>query len=291
MGHDSGSDDGYTSQHAEYSDLYYGDGLAWMPAVDATRAFFASLQPDIVGFQEIFYSEECAAIPEEARADFICEEWSAGDPTVAQVVLGDGYQVMCNPGKSDKCAAVSRAFGSFRGCAEDFCLEGMDGYPVEDCGSGARVGRAVIDLTGGGTLTLINYHGTSGLTAEEEQCRASQVDQVFVDLGDGSPGANGVQNLALGDLNTDPGRMALYDPSAARWLDFVGDDLAFHFITEVGEDAPASYQDALSIDHVMSDAAAGSCWVAGLTEGHPAVIDAVYFDHKPIVCPVELPLP
>jgi len=294
LSHDSPPDDGYTSQHAAYSDQYYGDGLAWMSAVEATGAFFDAVQPDVVGFQEIFYSEECASIPTEARVDFICEDWSAGDPTVAQLVLGDGYQVMCNPGKPDKCAAVKKSFGSFRGCSSDFCLEGMDGYPVQDCGSGARVGRALIDLAGGGTLTLVNYHGSSGLTADEEQCRVAQVDQVFVDLGDGEPGASGAQNLVIGDLNTDPGRMALYDPSAARWLDFVAadpGDAPFHFITDVGEDAPASYQDALSIDHVMGDSAEGSCWVAGLTEGHPAVIDAVYFDHKPIVCPAELPIP
>ena len=29
MGHDNEPDDGYTSAHAEISDQYYGDGLAW----------------------------------------------------------------------------------------------------------------------------------------------------------------------------------------------------------------------------------------------------------------------
>lgn len=70
---------------------------------------------------------------------------------------GDGYQVMCNPGKPDKCAAVKKSFGSFRGCADDFCLEGMEGYTVPDCGSGARVGRAILDRVDGGTLTLVNH--------------------------------------------------------------------------------------------------------------------------------------
>ena len=40
----------------------------------------------------------------------------------------------------------------------------------------------------------------------------------------------------------------------------------------------------------MSDVATGSCWAAGLTMAHPAVIDAIYFDHKPIVCAVEVPI-
>jgi hypothetical protein len=32
-------------------------------------------------------------------------------------------------------------------------------------------------------------------------------------------------------------------------------------------------------------------WAAGITEGHPAVIDAIYFDHVPIVCEISGDLP
>lgn len=34
----------------------------------------------------------------------------------------------CHSGKPDKCAAVKRSFGSFRGCGDDFCLEGLMGF-------------------------------------------------------------------------------------------------------------------------------------------------------------------
>ena len=288
MAHDREPDDGYTSQHGVYSDEYYGDGLAWTPAVEATRSFFAEVEPDIVVFQEIFFSDECENIPAEARQDFVCESWQAGDPTVANLVLGEGYQVMCHPGKNDKCAAVKREFGTFRGCDADFCLEGMDGYRVEDCGRGARVGRGVIDLADGGTVTLVNFHGTSGFNADERDCRVRQVEQVFVDLGDGEPGVNGERNLVMGDLNTDPGRLTAADPSAVRWNDFVGDGEPFHFISEVGRDAPPTYANYMNIDHVIADVIGGSCWAAGVTEGNPDVIEAVYFDHKPVVCVVEM---
>ena len=289
MAHDAPPDDGYTSAHAALSDEYYGDGLAWIPAIDAVEAFFEAVDPDIVAFQEVFYSEECATIPQDAWTDFVCERWTAGDPTVAQQVLGEGFQVMCMPDHPDKCAAVNRRFGSFRGCDSDFCLEGLDGFRVETCGSGARVGRGVIDLVEGGTLTLVDYHGSSGLTEEDQACRVRQVEQVFVDLGDGEPGANGERNLVMGDLNTDPCRLASVDPSAARWTDFVGDGLDFHFITDCGPRVEETYAALFNIDHVMSDAARGTCWAAGVTDGHPAVIDAIYFDHHPIVCDVWLP--
>ena len=274
MTHDAEPDDGYTGAHAVTSDTHYGDGLAWIPAVDATAQWFAELKPDIVVFQEIFHSEDCAIIPPDQHADFVCERWQAGDPVVAQEVLGPDYEVRCHPGKNDKCIAVRSAFGS---------LGELDGFDVEGCGSGARVARGLIERTDGSELTVVNYHGSSGLTPEDQDCRTRQVDQVFVDLGDGEPGANGSRNLVMGDLNTDPGRWGDIDTSAARWNDFVGDkgDLQFH--TEVGPEAEPSYLLA-NIDHVMSDAFSGDCWTAGISEGHDDVIDAVYFDHKPAVC-------
>ena len=289
MGHDLPPDDGYTSAHAKLSDQYYGDGLAWHKAVTATKAWFAQVNPDVVVFQEIFYAGDCPGIPQTAYKDFYCETWKAGDPTVAQEVLGTGYQVMCHVGKSDKCAAVKKSFGTFQGCKTDFCLEGLEGFPVKDCGSGSRIGRGTIDLVGGGTLTLVNVHGSSGVNGDDMDCRVKQFEQVFVDLGDGKPAASGVRNLIMGDLNTDPGRVALFDKSAARWNDFVGSGKKFHFISDVGPLAPPSYSGLFNIDHVVSDVGKGSCWIAGVTAGHPVVLDAVYFDHKPVVCAVTLP--
>jgi hypothetical protein len=288
MGHDGEPDDGYSSDHAAFSDEYYGDGLAWWPAVAATTTFLAEVAPDVIAFQEIFHPEECAEIPSEAQADFICETWRPGDPTVAQAVLGAGYQVMCIPDHPDKCAAVKRAFGTFRGCEDDLCIDGLFGTRVEECGSAPRVGRGIVDLVDGGALTVLAVHGTSGMSEEDMACRARQVEQIFVDLGDGEPGIHGERNLILGDFNTDPGRMAGYDPSADRWNDFVTGD-PFAFLTAVGEDAPPTYADLLNIDHVISDSATGSCWHAGVTEGHAEVIDAIYFDHLPAVCELEIP--
>jgi len=286
MGHDGEPDDGYSSEHAGYSDEYYGDGLAWTPAVTATTTFLADVAPDVIAFQEIFHSDECAEIPSEAQQDFVCETWLDGDPTVAQLVLGEGYQVMCIPDHPDKCAAVNRTFGSFQGCDDDLCLEGLFGTRIEGCGSASRIGRGVIDLEAGGTLTLVAIHGTSGLTDEDKECRALQVDQVFVDLGDGEPAANGDHNLIMGDLNTDPGRWADIDISAERWNEYVTGE-TFYFLTEVGEDAPPTYAGLTNIDHVISDSATGACWHAGVTDDHAEVIDAIYFDHVPAVCVLE----
>ena len=207
-------------------------------------------------------------------------------------MLGAGYQVACNLGKTDKCLAVKRRFGTIRGCAGDLCLDGLAGSRVDGCGSGSRIGRGIIDLPDGGAVTVVAVHGTSGLTAEDQACRARQVEQIFVDfgLGDG-PAANGTPALILGDFNTDPGRFAPADISAVRWRDFAGPRKPFHFLTPMGPDVPGSYGGLFNIDHVVSDAFEGTCWIAGVTAGHPDVNDFVYFDHKPHVCALEWTAP
>jgi endonuclease/exonuclease/phosphatase family metal-dependent hydrolase len=284
MGHDEPPDDGYSSAHAAFSDQYYGDGLAWRPAVVATRDFLAGVRPDLVAFQEIFDPEACPGIPPEARADFVCETWQPGDGHVAEMVLGAGYQVACHPGSPDKCVGLRRSFGSFRGCGEAVCPGALEGSRIPGCGSSTRVARGVVELVAGGELCVVSVHGTSGMNADDQACRALQVERVFVDLGDGRPAASGERNVILGDFNTDPGRLASFDPSAVRWNDFTGPGKGFHFVSPVGPDAPPSYAGLFNIDHVVSDALEGSCWAAGVSPGRPRVIEARYFDHAPLVC-------
>ncbi|MFT5354335.1 MAG: endonuclease/exonuclease/phosphatase family metal-dependent hydrolase [Polyangiales bacterium] len=282
--------DGYTNAQAMISDQHYGDGLAWDLAVDATRRWLSEVEPDVIVFQEIFYSDECVSVPEEARTGFVCEDWSPGDESVIQEILGPGFQIACQLDKTDKCAAVRTSVGAFRGCESSFCLDGLDGARVPDCGGGSRVGRGVIDLVDGGTVTLATMHGTSGIGDGDQSCRTQQIEQLFVDLGDGSgePAANGTRNLVMGDLNLDPFRSLPFDSSATRLAEFVGEGLPFSYITEVGEGAPGSYATLFDIDHVMSNAFVGRCWHAGLSEGHEErVYEPSYFDHLPVVCDVQ----
>ncbi len=276
---------GYGSEQAGWSDAWYGDGLAFLAVMEDTRAWFESTQAQVVAFQEIFYSGDCGAIPEEYTPGFVCESWQQGDPTVAQWVLGDGWQVACHPGRNDKCGAVREDFGRFVGCDSDLCLEGLQGGEIDGCGSGTRVGRGTLELTDGGSLTLVSVHGSSGLSQEDQDCRKLQFQQVFEDLGDGEPAANGERNLIMGDMNTDPGRATEADESAAYLAQQV-DGERFHFVTEAGADAEPSYAGIFNIDHVISDHLDGDCSIAGLTEDDPPVSEIVFFDHKAVACSV-----
>jgi hypothetical protein len=281
---DDKPNDGFHQQQHEYCDEWYGNGLAWKPFVEQTRSFLEEVDPDVVAFQEIFWNGECPDIPPEAQVGFTCEDWNPGDPTVAQMILTGDWQIACNPGRPDNCAAVNRRFGSFRDCDEDFCLDGTKGFTIKGCGKGARVGRSVIDLVDGGTLTLVNLHGTSGFTEDDMACRVKQFEQAFIDLGDGEPAANGSRNLIMGDFNTDPARMVEDDPSAASLVESVGPGKTFYFITDVGMEARPTYGGFFNIDHVISDMFDGPCWTAGVTPGHPLVTESISFDHRPIVC-------
>jgi len=276
---------GFGPEEARVADRWYGNGLAFLPAMEAVRAWLENSEPDVVAFQEVFHPEDCAAIPPEAWPGFVCEQWTPGTRTVMQRVLGPGWQVACHSGKPDKCAAVHRRFGRFRGCQEDLCLEGLEGTTVEGCGKGARVARGVVDRWDGqGPLTLISVHGSSGIQPDDQECRVRQFRQVFEDRGDGRPLADGEVHLILGDFNTDPGRMADADPSAAFLQDHVGPGTPFHFVTEVGPDAPPSYGGLFNIDHQISDHLEGMCVIPGVTEGVPPVADFPCFDHHPVIC-------
>lgn len=277
---------GYTDEEAAISDEHYGNGLAWVEAIEDLRIFLESVDADVVVFQEIFHSEDCPMIPMDARAGFVCETWAAGDPTVAQTAVGPGWQIACHLGKNDKCAAVRRSFGQFVGCSSDLCLDGLDGAQVPSCGGGSRIGRGRIQLTNGSTITVVNVHGTSGLTGSDRSCREQQFEQVFLDLGDGSglPAASGGQSVVLGDFNTDPGRHTTFDSSARRLNDFVGGASPFQFVSPVGDQAPPSYAGLFNIDHVISDGFVGECWIAGVSPNHPDITSIVIFDHKPLVC-------
>lgn len=283
LDHDAAPDDGYTGAHAAVSDAWYGDGLAWSPAVAAVTTWMETVQPDVVGVQELFWAGGCSEIPAEHHPDFFCEDWARGDASVLETVLGPDFQIACHPGKPDKCVAVRSAWARIRGCEDAVCMDGLDGWGVEGCGQGARVARAELDLRDGSELVVVHVHGSSGLSADDQACRVAQVDQVFVDLGDGRPGVLDGPALVLGDLNTDPHRFLASDDSAQRWAEHI-DQQGFHWLTQVGPDAPGSYAGLADIDHMASDSLTGDCTIAGVQDALPAVLDAVYFDHHPVVC-------
>lgn len=284
--HDDGPDDEYTSIQAKSADTWYGNGLAWLPAIEAVRKFIQKEDPDVVALQEVFDCRECASVPVEHRRGFVCETWAPGEESVARRVLGPDFQIAYHPEKPSKCLAVHRRLGKLLGCRGGNCDDALEGIPIEGCGSGARVARATVQRPDGSLLTIISVHGTSGLKPADQQCRVRQVERIFVDFGDGTPGVRPDNNLILGDFNTDPWRVRDIDASAKRWNDFAGPGKSFQFISKMGPDAPGAYQGFADIDHIVSDTFVGTCRYPGVGEDSPSVWDSVLFDHVPVVCTI-----
>ena len=283
LGHD-GDDNAYTQEMADIADALYENSLSWNPAEDALREHLAAVRPHVAVFQELFYDGWCADIDVDPALNFVCDGYTPDRPLQIARLLGEDYQIACAPGQPDNCAGIRRDFGRFLdGCPEDaVCLEGLDGSgPPSGCSRGARVGRIRAETVSGVPFTLVNVHGSSGVTGEDMDCRVDQFRQIFVDRGDGQPAADGTINLVMGDLNTDPFRMTGVDPSAVEWASFVGEGKDYRYISaRDADDTTPSYQGFTHIDHIASDTLerdGTGCTVAPLWEG-------TYWDHLPVTC-------
>lgn len=270
---------GYGPAEADRSDRWYGNGLAWPAVMRDVQAFFDEVDADIVALQEVFYSGQCGDIPVPARQGFVCENWQPGDRTVAQSILGDAYQVACHPGKPDKCLALHRRLGRFEGCADVFCLHGLEVLDEGVCGSGNRVAAASVQLASGGSLRIVHIHGTSGLARTDAACRFEQVESVFA-----AGGAAPEFGIVLGDFNTDPGRTRWLDQSARALWRFTTPPGKYRFMTEVGLFVRPTIAPFFNIDHILAAGMRGECWGAGVTRDRPPVSDLEYLDHTAIVC-------
>lgn len=270
---------GFGAAQAETADRWYGNGLAWPAVMHDVQTFLRAVDADIVALQEVFYSAQCGDIPYAARQGFVCEGWQPGDPTVAQRLLGEDYQLACHPGKPDKCLGVHRRLGAIDGCSDAFCPAGLEGLDDDGCGSGNRVAAATVQLAGGGSLRVVHLHGTSGLSPADAGCRLGQVEAVFAD------GAAAAEfGLVLGDFNTDPGRVAWLDPAARLLRRFTRPPRDYRFMTAIGLFARPTFLSFLNIDHVLAAGMHGECRAAGRTPGLPPVSEIVYLDHTAVVC-------
>jgi len=273
----------FSRELASIADKHYGNGLAWLPAVEATRDFIAQQRPHIIGFQEIFDPSRCAKIRAELHQDFVCEYWRSGDRSVVEYITGKNYQVACHKGTSEKCLAVRKDFARIRGCHQDYCENFLEGRIISGCGSKSRLGKAVLDTYGGKVLNVIHIHGTSGFSGEDRKCRKRQFRSIFEEELGKAPLIGRAANIVLGDFNTDPRRLRWFDSSARKLKSYVK-GTPFQFINDKADQRDPTYAGIVSIDHVISDDFVGKCKVAGISEELPAVLKTSYFDHKPLLC-------
>lgn len=286
---EEGNGDGYTSAHSEEVNAHYGNNLAWNPAEQAVIQFIAENKPAIVAFNETFHDPWCEEIEPMPGLHLVCDEYTEDRPLQIERLTGDDYQVATADGKPDNTIAVRRDFGSLVGCPVNGpCLNGIKGLGVPGCSDGARIGTIEVQLMDERRVAVVVAHTNAGMTLADQQCRVKQFQQMFVDRGDGKPAAYGTVNLVMGDMNTDPFLFAGADPSADEWNLHVGPGKAFHYLSSADAGGPPTHSTTIKLDHVVSDVLSGNCVVPGETEGVMPVMESSFFDHRPVLCTVEL---
>ena len=285
-----GEGDGYTSAHAAENAKKYSNNLAWMPAERALTELLAERKVDVVLFQELYFDPWCEEVEVDPAMEFVCNDYSAERAWQVRRLLGDEYHIACAAGHRDNCVGVRRSFGEIEGCnGDDVCMSGVVGFPpAGGCTKGERVGTVAVRVMGGPVIHVVNAHVVSGMSEEDMACRKSHFEQIFVDRGDGVPAANGRYNIVGGDMNTDPFLMADGDPSARFWNLHVGAGKEFHYVSSGDASGPPTLSSLFHIDHIISDSATGSCVVAGQSAGVAHVMETSYWDHRPVICDVEL---
>ncbi len=284
----AGDGDGYTSTQAEYINDYLGNSLAWNPAEDALRDWLAKHHPEVVAMQELMYDPWCADAPAPpAGLGLVCEGYKGGQPLAAERLLGKAYHLAYTVGQEDLWVGVRKDFGHFRDCPETGLCTKLEGQGVfGECNESPRVTSIVVQVHDGREFVLVNAHTTAGMTEADQACRAKQIEQIFLDAGDGEPLANGAVNLVLGDMNTDPFLFAGADASANTWNQYVGPGKSFHYLSADNPEGPATHVTTMRLDHVVSDVLTGSCVVPGGSPGLPLIMKTTFFDHRPVLCDV-----
>lgn len=284
----AGDGDGYTSTQAEYINDYLGNSLAWNPAEEKLKEWLGKHKPEVVAMQELIFDPWCAdAPPPPPGLGLVCEGYKGGQPLAAERLLGNAYHLAYTVGQEDLWVGVRKDFGYFRDCPETGLCTKLLGMGVfGECNSSPRVTAIVVRVHDGRELVLVNAHTTAGMTEADQACRGKQIEQIFLDAGDGEPLANGTVNLVVGDMNTDPFLFAGADVSAGTWNQYVGPGKGFHYISADNPEGPATHNTTMRLDHVVSDVLTGSCVVPGGSPGLPLIMKTTFFDHRPVLCDV-----
>jgi hypothetical protein len=251
------------------------------------------IKPDIVTLQEILDIQWCEGW-EEKDSRKVCHHYAERQPFhQARRLLGDAYTIVCDGGANYECLGVRTDVGEVEGCPKgELCRSGeaMRVEIAEGCEAGSSISAVNVKI-GDKKLHLINAHPQ----AKGSACRAETLRRMFEGSEKQPPLiSKEMPNLIMGDMNLDPFRDKM-EPSVEIWNHYVGNDKQFKYLSGSAEHDPPFPTDAgRTLDHVISDVAAGSCLTLGEATGTQR-LDGVEKDktatdandHRAILCKLK----
>jgi endonuclease/exonuclease/phosphatase family metal-dependent hydrolase len=146
---------------------------------------------------------------------------------------------------------------------------------------------AVDAVIGDVSVRIVNAHPS----ASNRQCRTEQIQGLFEEYMGAQPVADpGLNILIMGDLNLHP-FSDFTDSSIELWRAYVGEGKAYYYLSGPAEhDPPYPTNAGRTIDHVVTNFAAGNCMTLGRSRDAPRFdgtygdVDPEGTDHSPLVC-------
>jgi endonuclease/exonuclease/phosphatase family metal-dependent hydrolase len=256
----------------------------------------AGISPDIVALQEVYDSKWCETKPPEKDPKKVCYKYKEMEqPHQVRRLLGPDYTIVCDGRADFECIGVKKNLGEVGNCpAGELCLEGA--ALTHEIPDGCDPNSVIfgIDLNVKGiSMRIVNGHPA----ASDRSCRARTIERMFEGYKDTPPLAlTNRPAIIMGDMNMDPYTGGQEREDVAIWQKYTGDGKPFHYLSGVAERRPPYPTDAgRSIDHVISNEAAGKCWTLGMATG-TVRLDGLSVgkpapeapDHYAILCDVEI---
>ena len=267
--------------------LSYKANLCTIRVEERAAERLRTLDPDLVVLQELVSVAQCDELDETNPRKVCHPEHIAEIPAQVSRLLGADYSIACDDRNGYECVGVHRRAGAIAGCEVGTLCEATALPAGDGCDPGFTISATSLEITGFGELIVVNGHPPSGPAVE---CRADQLRRVF----SGEAGDTRAPMLLAGDFNLDPFRGD--DESVRVWNQHVGPDLGFRYHSGPAEREPPlftafSLLGGQSLDHVVSNTAAGTCATLGEAEGTERLDGGDGMDHRALDCRLRLLAP
>jgi len=276
----------------------YNNKLCQKKIEDNISKNIQALQPDIVFLQELMHPSQCDGWDEMDKEKVCFGENILYEKNQARRLLGKPYTIICASRMRSEighpvgmeCIGVKTSIGTIEGCRPGELCFSLDGLDTPDRGCNPEfIIMSAIARVRDITIKLINAHPHS----RDKHCRDNSMEQIFE--GPINYSGSKANIIIAGDFNFDPFRSNSDTPGIwQRHVGLFGSEKPFYYHSGLAEHNPP-YATAhflfqkRTIDHVISNFAAGICTTLGEAPGTHRIDGGKGMDHRALLCDMWIP--